>query len=92
MNTSELQKALLDEISKELEKGDIPLERIRKLAKEAILLSSRFPNDIPPESMTDLIKLFPEITLSIREPLRNESDKRDKDAADEIRKTLGLRH
>ncbi len=92
MKTSEMQRILLSEISRELEKGNAPIERLRKLAREALTLSQRHPNEIPRESMIDLIKLFPEITLSVREPLREETEKKDQDAVDEIRKALGLRH
>ncbi len=92
MKTYDLQKTLLDEIAKELEKGNVPIERIRGLAKEAVRLTQQFPNEVPPESMMDLVKQYPEITLGIRDPIRNESEERDEDAAEEVRKSLGLRH
>ncbi|MEY4744093.1 MAG: hypothetical protein RL272_38 [Candidatus Parcubacteria bacterium] len=91
MTKEEFQKNVLHEIKRELEKGDVPLERMRELAGAALEIGQRYPADIPDEEALEIVHRFSEITGATAGELKKEMKDGDQSEIDEIRRTMGLR-
>ncbi|HTM68024.1 MAG TPA: hypothetical protein VL426_01890 [Candidatus Binatia bacterium] len=92
MHKDEFQKSVLEEIKRELERGDVPLSKMRELAAAALDIGQKYPDEIPNEEAERLVEHFAEIARETAKEVNKES-KREEDEGkiDEIRRSMGLR-
>ena len=91
MTREEFQKNVLHEIKRELEKGDVPLERMRELAGAALDLGQKYPAEIPDAEALEIVHRFAEIASTTAAEIKNEMQEDDASKIDEIRRSMGLR-
>lgn len=91
MTKEEFQKNVLAEIKRELEKGNVPLERMRELAGAALDLGQKYPSEIPDDEALEIVHRYAEIASSTAAEIKEEMKEEDKSKAEEIRRSLGLR-
>lgn len=91
MTKDEFQKNVLEEITRELGKGDVPLERVRELAAAALDLGAKYPAEIPNEEAMEIVRRYAEIAKDTSAEIKNEMKKDDEGKIDEIRRSMGLR-
>lgn len=90
MTKDEFQKSVLEEIKRELERGDVPMERMRELAAGALDLGAKHPEEIPNEAAAELLRRFSEIARETSRELKDEMHEQDQGRIDEIRRSMGL--
>jgi len=88
MMKEEFQKNVLQEIKRELEKGEVPLDRMRELAAAALDLGAKYPAEIPTEEAVELVHQFSEIAKDTSAELKTEMHEDDQDKIDEIRRSI----
>ena len=91
MTKDEFQKNVLSEIKRELEKGDVPMDRMRELAAAALELGERYPSEIPTEEAMKLVGQYSDVTKETAADLKEARVEEDKGKIDEIRRSMGLR-
>ncbi len=91
MTKEEFQKDVLQEIKRELEKGNVPLDRMRELAAAALDLGQKYPKEIPDAEALEIVHRFSEIAASTAAELKEEMKEADETKIDEIRRSMGLR-
>ncbi len=91
MTKEEFQKNVLSEIKRELEKGDVPLDRMRELAGAALDLGQKYPSEIPDEEALEIVRRFSEIAAATANEIKAEMKEGDDSKIDEIRRSMGLR-
>jgi hypothetical protein len=87
MKTGQFQRDVLGEIRKELEKGDAPVERLRELAKSALDLSDRHPDEVPADAVAALIDAHPELS-EMHARLKEAQEKKDGEDIDRVKRSL----
>lgn len=91
MTKAQFQQNVLEEIKRELERGDVPLERMRELAAAALDIGQKYPDEIPNEEASELVGKFGEIARHTASEIRKETMKEeDRSHINEIRGKLGL--
>lgn len=91
MTKEEFQKNVLQEIKRELEKGGVPLERMRELAASALDLGQKYPKEIPDAEALEMVRRFSEIATTTAAEIKEEMKEADESKIDEIRRSMGLR-
>lgn len=91
MTRDEFQKNVLSEIKRELEKGDVPMERMRELAAAALELGEKYPSEIPNEEAMKIVSEFRDVASETAEELKEVRHEEDQGKIDEIRRSMGLR-
>lgn len=92
MHKEEFQKSVLEEIKRELERGDVPLAKMRELAAAALDVGQKYPDEIPNDEARRVIEHFADIAReTAKEIKKEESKEEDQGKIDEIRRSMGLR-
>jgi len=92
MTKDQFQKNVLEEIKRELERGDGPLAKMRELAAAALEIGQKYPEEIPNEEAMELVSKFGEMARGTATEIKKE-EKREEDQSriNEIRGGLGLK-
>lgn len=91
MTKDEFQKNVLAEIKRELEKGDVPMDRMRELAAAALDLGEKYPSEIPNEEALKIVGEFRDVTKDTTTEIKEAKHEEEQGKIDEIRRSMGLR-